>query len=269
METSTARDLSSDDIPPSAPSTSRRTARTSFAGRTDIGKRRSRNEDTFGMFPSLGLFVVADGMGGAAAGEVAASMFVGGLSDRLSRGRHPRYSKPETLIAAVRAVNQEINTAARRNRHLAGMGTTFAALLLVSDGILIAHVGDSRVYRLRAGHLEQLTEDHTLANEYVRAGVLAPERVATFPQRHIITRAIGRRTEVEVDVSCDAPQPGDVYLICSDGLHGEVNDETIRVLLEEQTDLDEAVEHLVDQANARGGSDNITAVVVRWEGPSR
>src|SRR3954469_2390674 len=234
------------------------------ASLSDVGRQRQGNEDSF--LQQEHLFAVADGMGGARAGEVASKMAV----DKLGESG-PFDGSPEKHLAEVtREANREIYRMAQSDSALAGMGTTLTAALVTGREVVIGHVGDSRVYRFRDGELERLTQDHSLVEEFVRQGKLTPEEAENHPQRSIITRALGPEPEVEVETYTHAGRAGDVYLLCSDGLTGMVPEPRIAEILAESGTLDEAVHRLIEEANENGGKDNITAVLFRLgEGDER
>ena len=226
------------------------------AGRTDPGRRRRRNEDAFVVAPPL--FAVADGMGGAQAGEVAAR-----LATAAFREYHEAddLAGEERVAAIIQEANRRIYERARVDTDVSGMGTTVTAALVEGARIVIGHVGDSRAYRLRGGTLEQLTDDHSLVADLVRGGRISPEEAETHPQRSVITRALGTDPAVDVDsLSVDA-EPGDLYLICSDGLTTMLGDEEILAILKRAKSLEHAGKDLVKAANRRGGEDNVTVVL--------
>jgi PPM family protein phosphatase len=230
------------------------------AGRTDPGRRRRRNEDAFVVAPPL--FAVADGMGGAQAGEVAA---------RLATAAFREYHEADDLVgeervaAIIQEANRRIYERARVDTQVSGMGTTVTAALVEEARIVIGHVGDSRAYRLRGGSLEQLTDDHSLVADLVRGGRISPEEAETHPQRSVITRALGTDAEVDVDSLSVNAEPGDLYLICSDGLTTMLGDEEILAILESAKSLEHAGKDLVKAANRRGGEDNVTVVLFTVE----
>jgi protein phosphatase len=208
------------------------------------------------------LFVVADGMGGAQAGEVASRTAV----ELFSRGLPPGDATPEERLAGlVREANEEIHELSRSDAQRAGMGTTLTAVYVGDDEVAIAHVGDSRAYLLRDGKLERLTDDHSLVEELVRQGRLTPEEAEDHPQRSIITRALGPEADVDVDRRTYRARAGDVYLLCSDGLTSMVPEERVAEILTKAPDLTSAGRALVDAANAAGGKDNITVVLFSLE----
>ena len=225
---------------------------------TDVGLVRSSNEDR--LLVASPLFAVADGMGGAAAGEVASSTAVRGLLDAFEAAGE---ATPQTLIAAARSANRAVWEQAEANPEMRGMGTTLVALALVDGGRLAAvNIGDSRLYLLRADDFRQVTSDHNLVAELVAEGRISKEEAEVHPRRNIMTRALGVDPEVDVDLFVEDPQSGDRYLLCSDGLPRELRDEHIASLLRRFADPQEAAKELVDEAKLRGGNDNITAVVV-------
>jgi protein phosphatase len=228
----------------------------SAAGVTDTGRRRLRNEDAFICEPPL--FAIADGMGGARAGEIAAGLAAAALEEA-GADTHGA----EGITALLVEANRRIWEHSLQDPATAGMGTTVTAALFdpVAGTLGIAHVGDSRAYRFRAGALEQLTTDHSLVAELVESGVLSPEEAERHPQRSAITRALGTEATVEVDAFTVAAEPGDVFLICSDGLSNMVSDEEIASVLASGAGLAETGEALVSAANAHGGEDNITVVL--------
>jgi protein phosphatase len=230
------------------------------AFRSDTGRQRNANEDSF--FVRAPIFVVADGMGGAQAGEVASKAAADAFDIDLPEGPPERVLR-ETIIAA----NRRIHGLAREDSSRAGMGTTLTAAIVSAEReeVAIGHVGDSRAYRLRAGRLEQLTRDHSLVEEMRRKGQLTDAQAEDHPQRSIITRALGPEPEVEPDVQTVPAAPGDVFLICSDGLTTMLAEEQIAKLLAGANSMDTAVRALVDEANRAGGRDNITALAFRLE----
>ncbi len=230
------------------------------AHRTDTGRQRNANEDSFFVRPPI--FVVADGMGGAQAGEVASKAAADAFDVDLPEGP-PEGVLRKTILTA----NRRIHDLARADPSRAGMGTTLTAAIVdaAAEEVAIGHVGDSRAYRLRAGKLEQLTRDHSLVEEMRRKGQLTEAQAEDHPQRSIITRALGPEPEVEPDLQTVPAAPGDVFLICSDGLTTMLGEEQIGELLSTATSLDAAVRDLVDEANRAGGRDNITALAFRLE----
>lgn len=236
-----------------------------FAGHTDVGRTRARNEDALLLLPLRGLAAVADGMGGHAAGDVASRIAVDVLDDR-TRDLGPDVAAE--LAEAVRAAHAAIVKAAGADPELQGMGTTLTALRVDSDGgAVIVHVGDSRAYRWRGDALEQLTRDQTWVQDQVEAGTLSEERARTHPFSSILTGALGiEDQEIEVQVVEPGCEPGDTFLLCSDGLIARLpDDEILAVLRDRGDDLDATARALVDAANEAGGPDNITVALVRAE----
>jgi serine/threonine protein phosphatase PrpC len=230
------------------------------AFRTDTGRQRSENEDA--LFVRAPIFVVADGMGGAQAGEVASKAAAEAFDRALPDG-----PPGPVLRETIESANRKIHQLARADPSRAGMGTTITAAIVDagSEEVGIGHVGDSRAYRLRAGRLERLTRDHSLVEEMRRKGQITDEQAEEHPQRSIITRALGPEPDVEVDVQTVPAAPGDVFLLCSDGLTTMVDEERIAAVLSAAVSMREAVRTLVDEANRAGGRDNITALAFRLE----
>lgn len=251
--------------------------RLTSAGRTHVGMKRMHNEDSLRLYREENLFIVADGMGGHASGEVASQMSVETLAEffrstaeddeitwpyKMDKGR--KYEE-NRVITGVKLSNRRIHEAASRDAKSKGMGTTIVVTFFVNDTCYIGHVGDSRVYRMRGDTLTQLTEDHSLLNDYIKMRQLTPDEIEAFPHKNVIVRALGMKESVQVDVMSETPEEGDVYLLCSDGLSGMLNDEEMRkLMLEGGDDLDLKCERLIDAANHNGGTDNITVILVRY-----
>lgn len=225
--------------------------------RTDTGRQRPGNEDS--AFADAPLFVVADGMGGAQAGEVASALAV----EEFQRGLPADGSAEERLTSQIRSANRRIYDLSRREVAHEGMGTTLTAVFVDDDYLAVAHVGDSRAYIFRDGGLSLLTQDHSLVGELVRQGKLTEAQAAEHPQRSIITRALGIEADVEVDTWSYPGRAGDIVLLCSDGLTSMIDEERIAAILAAQTDLDVAGDELIAAANDAGGRDNITVVLFR------
>jgi PPM family protein phosphatase len=225
---------------------------------TDVGRKRRHNEDSYVSSPPV--FVVADGMGGAQAGEVASALAAGTVNEI---GRDPGQDGLEQVISLIKAANLRVHERASVDASASGMGTTMTVAMLQPDGkVAIGHVGDSRAYRLREGRLEQLTDDHSLVAELVRRGELSPEEAAVHPQRSVITRALGTEADVDVDAFTVDTQDGDLFLLCSDGLSTMVDADTITgILARNRGHLEAAAHALIKAANDRGGDDNITAIL--------
>ncbi len=249
---------------------------TSF-GRTNVGMKRPHNEDSLRLFREQNLFVVADGMGGHASGEVASQIAVETVAEFFRataedneitwpyKMDHEKKYEENRLITGIKLANRRIFESASRDAKLKGMGTTIVVLFFFENTAFVAHVGDSRIYRHRKGELTQLTMDHSLLNDYIKMRQLTPEEIEAFPHKNVIVRALGMKDTVQVDTAQEIPQPGDTYLLCSDGLSGLVNDARMAEILSEEQDLDKATEKLIAQANENGGTDNITCILVRVE----
>ena len=227
--------------------------------KTDTGRQRRDNEDS--AFARPPVFVVADGMGGAQAGEVASRIAIEAFEQGLPGDGSPE----ERLAMRVREANHQIYERAKADRGRAGMGTTLTAAYVGDAHVAIAHVGDSRAYLFRDGTLQRLTQDHSLVDELVRRGKLTEEEAAEHPQRSIITRALGPEPDVEVDTWTYPGRSGDVILLCSDGLTSMISEERVRAILDSHENLDAAGETLINEANEAGGRDNITVVLFRLE----
>jgi PPM family protein phosphatase len=228
------------------------------AAESSVGRKRRHNEDAYVSAPPV--FAVADGMGGAQAGEVASALAAGAVSEATA---DPGASPEQRVVSLIKAANLRVHQRAASDASASGMGTTMTVALLSDDGrVTIGHVGDSRAYRLRDDHLEQLTDDHSLVAELVRRGELTPEEAAVHPQRSVITRALGTEADVDVDVLSVEAEDGDLYLLCSDGLSTMVDADTIaEILRRNRRSLDSATRALIKAANDRGGDDNITAIL--------
>jgi protein phosphatase len=227
--------------------------------KTDTGRQRRDNEDN--AFARAPVFVVADGMGGAQAGEVASKI----ATETFEQGLPDSGSPEERLAERVREANHQIHELSRADRERAGMGTTLTAAYVDDTSVAIAHVGDSRAYLFRDGTLERLTQDHSLVEELVRQGKLTPEQAAGHPQRSIITRALGPEASVEVDTWTYPVRAGDILLLCSDGLTTMISEDRVAEILGGAGSLDGIAAALIDAANEAGGRDNITVVLFRLE----
>jgi protein phosphatase len=251
--------------------------RVRFSGETNVGMKRDHNEDSYYLPESERLAIVADGMGGHASGEVASRMavetIVGFFREtqdeqeltwpfKIDRGNRHDVNR---MVTAIKLANLKIHQEAQRNPACHGMGTTVVSTLFQEDALIVGHVGDSRLYRYREGMFDQLTEDHSLLNDYIKMKHLSPEEIAAFPHKNVIVRALGMKASVQVDVIVDAPRLGDVYLLCSDGLSGMVPDGEIATLMATEPDLDRVCDRLIGMANGNGGLDNVTVVAVRLE----
>ena len=247
-----------------------------FAGATDVGRKRDHNEDSLLVMPEHSLAVVCDGMGGHEAGEVASGIGVETVKRFFDITRNPdatwpfRYDRSKDegtnlLCVAAQWANQRIREAGsgQANTGKRGMGTTYVACLLREKKAWFGWVGDSRGYLWRRGELHPTTSDHSLLNELIKTGRLSDEDVANFQHKNVITRALGMADQTEVDVSAWDLEPGDVCLVCCDGLTGMVTDERIAEIVAKEPDLAKACKQLVDEANGNGGVDNITVALIR------
>ena len=229
------------------------------AHKTDTGQQRNANEDSY--FARAPVFAVADGMGGAQAGEVASSIAARAFEQEID----PAESAEKALKDIVQKANTEIHELAEKDSSRAGMGTTLTTALVQGDEVSLAHVGDSRAYLFRDGKLKRLTKDHSLVEELRRQGRLTEKEAEEHPQRSVITRALGPEARVKVDTMTNPARDGDIYLLCSDGLTTMIDEEQIRQILADSKNLKQAVGKLVDAANDAGGRDNITVILFRVE----
>ena len=245
-------------------------------GQTDPGLARLHNEDAFRVDGDNGLYLVADGMGGHSHGEVASRIAVKAIREFVELTADHDSTWPiaydsklkrhsNRLKAAVRIAHDKVLKAIRNDASLAGMGTTVVGLHLDGSTAAVAHVGDSRAYRLRNGRFEQLTQDHTWVNEQVVAGFLSKEQARSHPLKNVVTRALGGESDVNVDIREVEVQPGDFFLLCSDGLTGMLSDNDIRDRLLSGRSLHEICRSLINDSNSRGGIDNITVVLLAVE----
>jgi len=260
---------------PAPPLTNPPPALTAFA-LSHAGRARPQNEDAFGVFVADRLFIVADGMGGHNAGEVASVMAVDAL-ETFFRSYHadPRQPWPHAvdtqlslganlLRVGIKVANDKIRAAAKQDRAKTRMGTTIVALAVGDAQLTIAHAGDSRAYRLRGGDIHRLTRDHSIVEEMIAARPeMTEEEIAAFAHRNVVTRSLGSKEELDPTVLVEPLEPGDLYLICSDGLWGSVPDAKMKEIIRSTTDIEAACQLLIDAANEAGGPDNITAVIIR------
>ena len=252
----------------------------SWAVRTDPGLRRTSNEDSYCTRPDLGLFTVADGMGGHVAGEVASRVAVETIQNFIAEtaGADKNRTWPfpfepalsleaNRLKAAFRLANRQLANAMADSADLRGMATTASAVLAGKDTACVGHVGDSRIYALRAGALQQITDDHSWVEEQVRAGTMTASAARQHPWRNVVTRALSGGNDPEIDTVELSPAPGERFLLCSDGLSGVVSHEAIAQILAEEAPLDTICERLIAAANQGGGPDNITVLVLQVDAP--
>jgi protein phosphatase len=253
------------------------------ASRSDVGMKRDNNEDNFLVFPEEHLFAVFDGMGGHAAGEVASSIAANEVKDFFSftardedatwpfRSDREKTYDENRAVTAIKLANARIIEMSEQDAARKNMGTTAVMVHFVERNgrgakALVAHVGDSRVYLFRAGQLERITIDHSLVEEYLRTGKITPEEAKHFPQKNVILRALGQQKVVEVEINVHQPQPGDIFLLCSDGLSGMISDEVMQsILAKAGGNLEAATKKLIDTANANGGADNVTVILAQYQ----
>jgi serine/threonine protein phosphatase PrpC len=235
------------------------------AASTDVGLRRKENEDRYALSPQLGLYLVADGMGGHTAGQVASELAAETALRAIQTLEGATASLAERLRYAVAAANRAIHSKAQQHSEYAGMGTTLVAFLADEARAALAHVGDSRAYLIRARRIRQLTDDHSIVGELLRRREISEDAAREHPHRHVLTRALGVRRSVEPDLVELALESGDVFVLCSDGLTNHVEDHEIAKRVCANDDLQETCEELIDLANARGGEDNTTVLLARCE----
>ena len=247
------------------------------SGQTHVGMKRNHNEDNLLLLPEERLFVVADGMGGHSSGEVASKIAVEEVAEffRMTSqdleitwpykmDKQKNYDE-NRLATGVKLANMRIFEKASSETKYKGMGTTIVTVYFAKDSeVVVGHVGDSRVYFFRDNTLRQVTEDHSLLNDYLKAKKLTPEEIEAFPHKNVIVRALGMKDTVNVDINRVEPKDGDIFLLCSDGLSGMVPDKQIEQILQSQPDLDKACAQLIDAANANGGNDNVTCVLAQY-----
>jgi protein phosphatase len=235
------------------------------AASTDVGLCRQANEDSFAMAPELGLYLVADGMGGHKAGQIASRL----ASERTVEAIEALGSEPaiplEKLRHAVTCANQAIHEQAERNSELRGMGTTLVAILVEQGRVALAHVGDSRAYRIRRGRIRLLTDDHSIVGELLRRRKISADDAREHPHRHVLTKALGVAPSVQPDLAELTPLPGDTFVLCSDGLTTHLQDAEILEVVEQDRELQKTCDALIASANQRGGLDNITILMLRFD----
>jgi PPM family protein phosphatase len=245
---------------------------------SDVGRKRKGNEDSLFVNPEQHLFVVADGMGGHAAGEIASKVAVDAINEFVClTGGDEEITWPfgldenisydgNRLKTAIRYANRKVLEATKEKSEYEGMATTVAAVLVDGDAANLGHVGDSRVYLMRDGEITQLTSDHSWVNEQIQSGVISPDQARTHPLRNVVTRALGGKPDLQVDMQQHKAKAGDLLILCSDGLTTMIPDEDIaRVVREAAGDVEKAAQALVASANAKGGEDNITVLLIRFD----
>ncbi len=237
---------------------------------THVGLHREHNEDAVASDLSIGLLLLADGMGGYKAGEVASEIAVLMIAAELTESmlNKPSLSAAKMLIEAVKRTNETIYQISQQEPQCAGMGTTLVVGIFSNNKLIVGHIGDSRMYRLRAGHLTQLTEDHSLIQEQINAGLITPEQAAVSTKKNLVTRALGVEIEVKLGVQTLDVAVGDVYLLCSDGLSDLVSDQYMaQLLMAADGNIGDAAQKLIDAANDNGGTDNISVVIAQVKKP--
>ncbi len=247
-----------------------------YAAKTDVGMKRTHNEDYFSLIEDEQLFLVADGMGGHASGEVASKMAAETIGEFYQRTREDEdatwpYKMDRSLsyienrlVCGIKLANLRIFETSNRDIRYKGMGTTIVSCMVSGDKAYVGHVGDSRVYRIRAGAIQQITRDHSLLEDYKEAKPdMTEEEERNFPHKNVITRALGMRETVQVDIKAHQIQSGDLFILCSDGLSGMVPDEQILYIASNAKSLERAVAELVDAANRSGGTDNVTTLLLQ------
>ncbi len=252
------------------------------AALTNVGMKRTHNEDSVLLVPHENLFIVADGMGGHASGEVASAMAVDQIKqffEMTSKDEEQTWPFKEErglkyeenrLSTSVKLANRSIYETAQQDAKKRGMGTTVVTMLFTHDGAYTGHCGDSRAYLFRDGNIIQLTEDHSLLNDYLKAHALTPEEIENFPHKNVIVRALGMKDTIAVDIGRHEPKPGDVFMLCSDGLSGMVTDPDMNTIINgflqdeaRADDVEGMCNALIDEANKNGGTDNVSAVCVK------
>jgi PPM family protein phosphatase len=246
-------------------------------GITDVGLGRSSNEDAYGLFEDLHLYIVADGMGGHAAGEVASQMAVDAIRDYMASDENPKEAATfpdiprslpplaQRLVAAGKSANQKIHQLGQSEPKYTGMGTTMVSLVVNGNMTYTAHTGDSRAYLIRNGTIKQITEDHSLINEYIRQGLLTKEDAAIHPLKHVITRALGTGPQIDIDVNVVSLMDGDLLLLCSDGLSNPLTDqEILKQVLDNRANLKDGCMRLIKLALDKGADDNITVILFSY-----
>lgn len=236
--------------------------------RTDVGRKRKSNQDAVGVFQNqekVKLAIVADGMGGHQAGDVASHLTVFDLGEAWKNSNLTEQEDViQWLLKQIQQENEEIFDKGQEDPSKAGMGTTIVAVVIIDQTVLLAHVGDSRFYLVRNGKIKQITEDHSLVNELVKSGEITPEMASHHPRKNVLVRSIGIPGTVEVDLTALEVTVGDKLLLCSDGLTNMVSDQDIMTIIDQAANLDEALDKLIEAANEAGGTDNITVLLIDY-----
>jgi len=233
-------------------------------GQTDSGLRRDHNEDTIGCNEEISLAVLADGMGGHRGGEMASAITVSTVLELISDKTIEHSAVSRLIHSAITQANTNVYSASKKNPQYRGMGTTIVAIIFYDNCFTVAHVGDSRLYRLRNSKLETLTKDHSFVQEQIDLGLHTAEQARNSPSKNLITRAIGIDDDVEIDIQVDVTMLDDIYLLCSDGVNDMLEDELIKqTLTENSNDLEKAASEIIRLANAHGGKDNISVILAK------
>ena len=233
-----------------------------FFGKSNTGLRRNNNEDSFIVKPEQNFCALADGMGGAASGELASSIFVETVAEVFSKKEnHSEQVTIDLILSSFKLANERILNRAKENSKHEGMGCTAELLAFYNQNMVVGHVGDSRTYILREGSLRKLTEDHSLVQDQVNQGLITPSDAKRHSLRHVILRAVGIKDDLEVDIIRGNVMPGDIFLLCSDGLTDMVDDSTIQEILSISLDIHKKADNLINAANSLGGHDNITVIL--------
>lgn len=245
--------------------------RVSASARSDVGRARATNEDFFAIQPDHQLYLVADGMGGHGNGEVASRLATISVCESIAEAPKSGWGREsavepvqQTLREALETANKAVFKAVAEDSELTGMGATMVAMMFLDHQAVVAHVGDSRIYRLRSGRFDQLTEDHTWVGQQVAAGELSLEEARSHPFRNVVTRALGGEANLEVELASHSIELGDVYLLCTDGLTTVLEDDEIRSIVAEGDELEATCGALIEAANDRGGPDNVTVMLVSF-----
>jgi protein phosphatase len=251
--------------------------RVRFSGATNVGRKREHNEDTIHLPTDQRLAIVADGMGGHASGEIASRLAVDVVVEHFVDTANEQIltwpykvdrdlrTQVNRMTTSIMLANVEIWERSQREARFKGMGTTCVAIYFLDDTAIVGHVGDSRCYRLRNHELQQVTEDHSLINDYIKMKRVTPEEADSWQHKNVIVRALGMKDSVQVDILTESARLGDCFLLCSDGLSGMINNAQISHIMDTERDLDRAVERLITAANDEGGVDNISVVLARLE----
>ena len=233
------------------------------SGNTEQGMVRHNNEDAYGLYPDLSLYIVADGLGGHAGGKVASRIAVEAIKECIASTDNGSLKIKNSVITAIKEANIKIILEAGKEKNLHGMGTTVAVVMKGNDAAIVAHVGDSRVYLVRGNAITRITKDHTVVEEYIRLGLLTPQDALYHPSKHMLSRALGTSGDVDVDITEIQFHAGDTLILCTDGLTNMVSDKEIsNIILELSPSPEKITDKLIALANKNGGIDNITVITI-------